>query len=345
MNEFARRPARERAEVFEEASARRGIGRAAIVEKDFWVCWTLAQLYGHDGPSDARNQEPALLFKGGTSLSKAYGLIDRFSEDVDLTVDRRLLVAREENPDARGISNRERKRRIEIVGVRCATYVRETIAPFLRSCEIEWSHGNLEIDPDEPQTLHLDYPRALPDSSYGGSAYVNARIRLEFGARGELWPAERGYVTPYAAEEFPALFTDPTTPVWVLSPRRTFWEKATILHAIASSGRIGGGERQSRHYADLVRIANAPVGSEAIDDIELLLDVAEHKATYFPSPKARYELAKPGTLRLVPPNKLLAELENDYERMQEMFIATPATFAKIIEDITTLEQRINGEGA
>ena len=150
------------------------------------------------------------------------------------------------------------------------------------------------------------------DSSYGGSAYVNAKIRLEFGARGELWPAEQGYVTSYAAEEFPALFTDPTTPVWVLRPRRTFWEKATILHAIASSGRIGGGERQSRHYADLARLANAPVGSEAIDDIELLLDVAENKATYSPAPKARYELAKPGTLRLAPPNKLLAELENDY---------------------------------
>ncbi len=345
MNEFAGRPAAERAEVFEETSARRGIGRAAIVEKDFWVCWTLAQLYGPGGPSDAGKQEPVLLFKGGTSLSKAYALIDRFSEDVDLTVDRRLLVAQEENPEQAGISKRERNRRIEIVGERCATYIGEIIAPFLRSREIDWSDSGVEIDRDESQTLHLDYPRALPDSSYGGSAYVNARIRLEFGARGELWPAERGYVTSYAAEEFPDLFTERTTPVWVLSPRRTLWEKATILHAIASSGRIGGGERQSRHYADLARLANAPVAAEAIEDIELLLDVAEHKAVYFPSPKARYDLAKPGTLRLVPSEALLEELESDYERMKEMFISSPPTFANIIEDIAALERRINREVA
>lgn len=345
MDEFAHRPARERAEVFEETSARRGIGRAAIVEKDFWVCWTLAQLYGQGGPSDAANDEPALLFKGGTSLSKAYGLIDRFSEDVDLTVDRRMLVVQESNPDEEGISTRERKRRIQTVAEKCATYIGEIIAPFLRSRETGWEEGVVEIDKDEPQTLHLSYPRALPDSSYGGSAYVNARIRLEFGARGELWPAERGNITSYAAEEFPHLFTEPTTAVWVLSPRRTFWEKATILHAIASSGRMGGGERQSRHYADLARIARTAVGSAAISDTRLLHDVAEHKAAYFPSASARYDLARPGTLRLVPSEILVEELEKDYDRMREMFITDPPSFSSMIEEIAALERRINGDSS
>ena len=138
MNEFASRPTQERAEVFDETSARRGIGRAAIVEKDFWVCWTLAQLYGQGGPSDAQRDEPALLFKGGTSLSKAYGLIDRFSEDVDLTVDRRLLVTPEKDPDKHGISTRERKRRIDAVTRSCEDYVAQTIAPFLRLRTSDW---------------------------------------------------------------------------------------------------------------------------------------------------------------------------------------------------------------
>jgi len=345
MNEFARRPASERAEVFQETSARRGIGRATIVEKDFWVCWTLAQLYGDGGPSDAKNDEPALLFKGGTSLSKVYGLIDRFSEDVDLTVDRRLLIAQNANPDENGISTRERKRRIQTVADRSATYISEAIAPFLRSCEIDWERGGVGIDRKEPQTVHLNYPRALPDGSYGGSAYVSASIRLEFGARGELWPAERGYATPYAAEEFPHLFAEPTTGAWVLSPRRTFWEKATILHAIASSGRIGGGERQSRHYADLARIANTPIGSAAISDTGLLIDVAKHKMTYFPSARAHYDLAQPGTLRLVPSDSLIADLAKDYDRMREMFISDPPPFSKVMEEIATLERRVNAQTA
>ncbi len=341
MNEFASRPAKERAEVFEETSARRGTGRAAIVEKDFWVCWTLAQLYGQGGPSDAQRDEPALLFKGGTSLSKAYGLIDRFSEDVDLTVDRRLFVTPEKAPDEKAISTRERKRRIDAVARSCADYVAETIAPFLRLRTIEWKDATVTVDGQDFQTLHLSYPRALPDKSYGGRAYVNSSIRLEFGARGELWPAERRDVTSYTAEEFRELFSNPTTTVWVLSPRRTLWEKATILHAIASSGRVGGGERQSRHYADLALLAKAPFGSAAVADTELLLDVAQHKSTYFPSATARYDLARPGSLRLVPSEALIKELQKDYERMREMFITDPPPFSEVIEDLTALERRIN----
>jgi hypothetical protein len=343
MNGFAHLTPRQLADVFEETAARRGIGRAAIVEKDFWTCWTLAALFGSDGPSGSAGHESTLLFKGGTSLSKAYGLIDRFSEDIDLTVDRMELVGEEGDPSEAGISTRERKRRIQIMAEKCATYVSEIVAVFLRSRGADWGDYKIEVDSQEPQTLHLSYPRALTGASYGGNAYVTAQIRLEFGARGELWPAEQAYITSFAALEFPQLFTEPTTSVQVLSPRRTFREKATILHAIASSGRIGGGERQSRHYADLARLAKAPLGNDARADTGLLLDVAKHKAMYFPSASARYDLARPGTLRLVPSPVLLEDLEKDYKRMQEMFITVPPTFANVIEEIAALERRINDE--
>lgn len=246
-------------------------------------------------------------------------------------------------PDEEGISARERKRRINAVVTRCAEYVAQTIAPFLRSRTSDRKDTAVTIDDEDSQTLHLSYPRALPESSYGGSAYVNSRIRLEFGARGELWPAERQLVTSYAAEAFPALFVDPTTTVWALSPRRTLWEKATILHAIAYSGRIGGAERQSRHYADLALLAKAPFGKAAVDDTELLLDVANHKSTYFSSAAARYDLARPGTLRLIPASDLVAELQRDYGRMKEMFISEPPTFATIIAELAALERQINGD--
>jgi hypothetical protein len=339
--EFARRPPAERSEVFEETAARRGIGRAVIVEKDFWVTWVLAQLYAADGLSPTANDDPVLLFKGGTSLSKAYGLIDRFSEDIDLTVDHGVLIEIDDDPDEPDISKNERKRRIEKTAKACAAYVADSVAPFLNARLADMGAAEVRIDEEDPQTVRVIYPYALSSAVYGQTGYVNSELRLEFGARGAMWPSERREVTSFAAVEFPDLFTQPATPVFVLSPQRTFWEKATILHAIASSGRLPNSERQSRHYADLVRIGATEAGRDAIADTELLIEVADHKAAYFPAASARYDLARPGTLRLSPPNELEQTLERDYARMREMFMAEPPTFREVMAAIRDLENRIN----
>jgi Nucleotidyl transferase AbiEii toxin, Type IV TA system len=341
MHEFARRVSKERAEVFEETAARRGIGRAAIVEKDFWVCWVLATLFGRGGPSDVNVEPPALLFKGGTSLSKVYGLIDRFSEDVDLTVDRSLFIADAEKPEAGDISVRERERRIERIEARCITYVHDVLLPFLAARSADRTLGRVEIDESDGHTIWFHYPRSLRVDAYGGAAYVNAAIRLEFGARGELAPAEAGIVSSFAAQEFPSLFATAGARVRALSPRRTLWEKATILHAIALKGTLGTTERQSRHYADLARLIASPVGAEALADPELLRDVARHKALYFKSAPARYDLAVPGSLQLIPPADVRVALEKDYSRMREMFIAEPPSFAAVMEEIARFEDTLN----
>jgi len=342
MHDFADRPATERAEVFEETAVRKGIGRAAIVEKDFWVCWTLAALFGPGGPADVTTTGvPALLFKGGTSLSKVYGLIDRFSEDVDLTVDRQILITDEERPEAADVSTRERKRRIANVEQKCIAYVSNVVLPFLKSLRIGGSGLDVHVDTAEAQTIWFAFPRALSAVSYGGTAYVNPAIRLELGARGELWPAEVGTVTPYAAEQFPALFTVPTVPVRALSPHRTFWEKATILHAIAMKGELGSAERQSRHYADLARMIQSPVAGEALENLTLLTDVARHKALYFAAPRARYEEARPGSLRLVPDDLIVAQLARDYAQMREMFVTDPPSFAEVMRTVQEFENQIN----
>jgi Nucleotidyl transferase AbiEii toxin, Type IV TA system len=177
MDEFADRSPSERAEVFEETAVQKGIGRAAIVEKDFWVCWTLAALFGPGGPADVTLADvPALLFKGGTSLSKVYGLIDRFSEDVDLTVDRRLLITDEERPEAAGVSTRERKRRIDTVEQRCIAYVHDTLLPFLRSRRISGHQLDVRIDATDAQTIWLAFPQAL--SAAAGSSAFGGALRL-----------------------------------------------------------------------------------------------------------------------------------------------------------------------
>lgn len=343
MRAFARRTTAERAAVFEETAARRRIGRAAIVEKDFWVCWSLDHLYGVSGlsPVGGSSDGPALLFKGGTSLSKVYGLIDRFSEDVDLTVDRNLLISASGDPDEPEISGREQKRRIEIVVNQCVSYVRDVVLPFLNSVLGEIGETKATLDDTDLQSIRCQYPRALSGTTYSETAYVTPEIRLEFGARGELWPSEKGSVTPYAAQEFSELFSSPAAEVWALSPKRTFWEKATILHAIASMGRLLGNDRQSRHYADLAQIADSQIGQEAAADFELLRSVAYHKDKYFPSAGARYDLAQPGTLRLIPSSELLTEIETDYERMSEMYFHEPPRFSEILERLTELETVVN----
>jgi hypothetical protein len=247
-----------------------------------------------------------------------------FSEDVDLTVDRTVLIEPSADPDAPDIKNRERNRRIEAMRAACTLHVQQPILTFLRSCGV----GTVRIAED-PDTLEFSYPRALPDAAYGGAAYVNAAIRLEFGARGDLLPSERGAVSSYAAQVFPMSFSSGTTEVQTLSPRRTFWEKATILHELAWRNETGVVPRQSRHYSGLARIAASPIGNAAIDDTAILLDVARHKMRYFARAAARFDLVAPGTLRLVPPSELRSELAMDYARMREMFITEPPPFEQV----------------
>jgi len=268
-------------------------------------------------------------------------LIDRFSEDIDLTIERGLLEDLSVPADELGISKTERKRRIDRLSERCSDLIRDEIVPFLRTCVSDLEGARIDIDPDDPQTVQFTYPYALPSNSYGGGSYVNSVVRLEFGARGALWPASEGIVTAYVAAEFPELFNEPHVNVWVLDVQRTFWEKATILHAVACSGQLGQSERQSRHYADLARLAASAEGPRAVLNTQLLIDVAAHKASYFPKASAKYELARPGTLRLSPPEHLVPALRADYESMREMFISDPPSFAHVLEEIAALELGIN----
>src|SRR5262249_22184650 len=138
------------------------------------------------------------------------------------------------------------------------------------------SSAAIQIDQDEHQTLLFTYPQALDEAEYGSGGYVRSQIRLEFGARGELWPAHRDRVRSYAASEFPALFAQPEATVNVLDIERTMWEKATILHRIAHVGVAENRERVSRHYYDFARLTDDPRGEAALSDTDLLIRVAEY---------------------------------------------------------------------
>lgn len=337
MDEFARRTADDRRAYIEEAAGRRDL-TPTIIEKDFWVCWTLRRL----------TRDPALVghvtFKGGTSLSKAYAIIERFSEDIDLTIKRSVppldSVA---SPMEEGISGKERERRTKALKAAAQAYVATVAAPALGRA-IETALGtatgwSLELDPEDAvrQTLLFHYPRT--DSDDGAASYIKPRIKLEFGARGEPEPFEERSITPYLAETFPDDLPDALTAVATLSVERTFWEKATILHALHHNQKLREG--MSRHYYDLLMLDRAGVTDIALTKPELLARVVHNKSLMFAETAASYETAVLGTLRLMPNPDIEDALARDYAAMAEMFMRAPPPLKELLAGLTKLEERIN----
>jgi len=343
MDEFAHRPAGDRADLFRAVAAQRGLN-AAIVEKDFWVCWTLKRLFMLDAP-------PAgLLFKGGTSLSKVFKVIERFSEDIDLSFNRDDLGFGGDSDPAAAGSGKKRRKGLDSLTETCRQVIHDDLLPSLTAAfaaalaDAGGQKWTLEIAPDDPdqQTLVFHYPSTVAIAASAGPAYIRPMVRMEIGARSDHWPAVDGMVTPYAAEDFPRLFPAPTCSVHVLAAQRTFWEKATILHAWhhAPADKVLR-DRQSRHYYDLVRMYEHGIGREAMKDIDLLLRVAKHKSVFFASAAAKYDEARPGSLRLVPRDSRLAELRRDYQSMQEMIFGPATTFEHLMTVVGEIESTIN----
>ncbi len=206
MDEFARRPQEDRLAFINEAAARRDV-TPIIIEKDFWVCWTLRELFADPGISDH------LTFKGGTSLSKAWKLIQRFSENIDLIIDKEILGFGGDTAPDRAPSKKQRKARLEGLMDACRIWVQQTLQPALASC-IERAIGSngwrLEVDPDmaDGQCLLFHYPTVFPSSA---SAYVRPVVKIELGARSDDWPHENKSIQPYVTEHFSAL--DPSPPL------------------------------------------------------------------------------------------------------------------------------------
>ena len=342
MDAVARWKPRDRSDLFNEVGTARGLANA-IVEKDFWVCWTLKRLF-------AGETSPGLVFKGGTSLSKSYAVIGRFSEDIDLSFDRATLgYSGDKDPDHAGSAKKAGKLIEQLV----ADVQAHVAGPFLATltgaierelgpAKADWA---VSVDPNDPQTINFRYPSSLTRRDYADIAYVNPVVRLELGARGDPWPAERRTIRSYAADERPEVFEAPDCEINTLAVERTFWEKATILHAehYRPEGKATG-ERMSRHYYDLAMLARSDHAKAALGRIDLLDVVAKHKTLFFRSGWSRYDEARPGTLRLLPAKARSADLSADYGKMRPMFFGQPPSFREVLADIERLERRINERG-
>jgi hypothetical protein len=337
MEAFAQSSSEDRRAAFVQTAAARQMS-PAIVEKDFWVCWTLKQLFGLPEIGDH------LIFKGGTSLSKVFKVIERFSEDIDVSIDRGWLGFGGANEPEAGSSNKEKQRRIDALKVACQQKIANELKPALekviagkvRSGE-RWGLQADATDPDQ-QTLLFDYPSVMPAES----GYVRQTVKIEMGARADHWPCEAKLVTPYVAEEFPQVFQVPGGEVKVLSAERTFWEKATILHAeFHRPADKAMPDRFSRHYCDFHEMVRKGIAKSASEKLDLLARVAQHKNLFFRSSWAKYEEAVRGTLRIAPPDHRIKALREDYGKMQEMFFGKPPSFEQIVSLLTQWEQEFN----
>ena len=310
----------------------------ASVEKDFWVCWTLRELFTLPGIGEH------LTFKGGTSLSKGWKLIERFSEDIDVVIDRGALgFEGERSPEAASGSN-ERRRRLEALRAACQVHIRDAMQPALERRLRERIGGmgtwTLTDDPHDPdqQTLLFSYPASIEERSY-----LRPEVKIELGARSDIDPSAQPVIQPYISDARPDLLGPSQFAVRTLEPRRTFLEKVCLVHE--ESYRAEGkalAERLSRHYYDLYCLIRSGAADEALADRDLFKRVVAHREVFFRRSAEAQASLKPGTLRLLPATEREPAWRRDYEAMQEtMFSGESPEWKEILQVVGEFETRFN----
>ena len=318
----------------EQAQSRLNLPPASI-EKDFWVCWTLRELFNLPGWGEH------LAFKGGTSLSKAWKLIERFSEDIDVVIDRTFLGFGGET-----LSNKRQKKLIK----NCSERIHQELRPALAArCKavlppaMKWSltPADAAEDPDQ-QTLLFTYPGVL----IGTAAYLRPVVKIEMGARSDTEPSESPTLRPYLCEAFPEQMGDGGFTIKTAAARRTFWDKAMLLHEETYRPPDKPRKRPlARHYYDVWCLIQKGVAAQAVADAGLFERVAAHRQQFFAWTWMDYETLRPGALRLLPLPVQLPSWRSDYREMKkEMFFGDVPDFDEVLRVVGDFERRFNHAG-
>lgn len=316
------------------------------VEKDFWVTWVLSLLFNSRDVG-----EPRLLFKGGTSLSKAYGLISRFSEDIDITVFREDIGQGIKVGDLEALSGKQQRLCLDAIKRACQMYIQgplkarlnRQIGAAFREAGVPLAEAPVFLDPDDPdqQTLLVRYPSVRSDMG----EYVKPTVKIEAGAKSALDPHRMASIQPYVADDMPA--ANLVVPdVVTIEAERTFWDKIVILHGLRRWHDNRGalrqqGHRVSRHYYDIYKLARSPVGQQAATDRALAHDCARHARMFFNSTDLDLLHARPGSFAITPTPRMVDALKRDYHAMAGMIFGEVPEFAEVLEATRQLEQAIN----
>jgi hypothetical protein len=315
------------------------------IEKVFWVCWTLDSLFNRLKPGG-----PRLLFKGGTSLSKAYGLISRFSEDIDVTVFREDLGDAASLEELNAVSNKKRKRRLDAIKRACQVYIKDNLRGELEALAHETMVAankkpedlrvSLDDGDKDNQSLLIEYRSAVEPSPY-----FPASVKIESGAKSAIDPNEARSITPYLSADLPDGETLTVAGVTTIDPERTFLDKILILYGMPfwfeAEGELRGNGRMSRHYYDVHRMMAAPVAEKALTDKNLIDDCVRHARMFFYRRHTGLDVAKCGSFRLSPTEAMLDPLRQDYNAMTTMIFGELPTFDTVLESIKLAEQRLN----
>lgn len=336
---------RERRDLFLSTANRLGTAEQNA-EKDFWVSWTLDALF-----NDLAAGGPRLLFKGGTSLSKGYGLIERFSEDIDITVFRDDIGQPATVEELEGLSGKKRAARLDAIRGACQEYIRGPLQEqmqtllqrALEAAKLPANSGRVELDADDSdgQSLLLWYPTV----TVAGNDYIRRAIKIESGAKSALDPHAPVTVRPFVADDLAGRDLNVHN-VTTVDPSRTFWDKVVILHGLRRwferRGELrGGGQRVSRHYYDVSRLLASEAGQIAANNLEMAQDCVRHAKMFFNRPDFDLASAVPGSFALTPHDEMIATLEKDYEAMSGMIFGTVPPLSGVMTSIAELEQQIN----
>ena len=316
------------------------------IEKDFWVCWTLDALF-HRLPSGS----PRLLFKGGTSLSKGYNLISRFSEDIDITVFRDDIGAKASVDELAQLSKTARGKRLDGIKKVCQTYINHSLLATLRELAaqtmvaIGHDQARLRVsaDPADPdkQSLLIRYP-----SVADGGGYVPPVVKIECGAKSAFDPHELRTINPYLSADVPEGDALAVAGVTTIGPERTFLDKVLVLHSVPiffeRNRKLYGAGRVSRHYYDVHRMVGRPVAEKACTDAALIEDCVNHARMFFYRRDTGLEDVKRGAFRLTPSGDIVDLLRRDYDAMATMIFGDVPDFKVVLESIATAEDWLNG---
>jgi len=319
----------DRKRIIDQISIQTGLLPQAI-EKDWWVTMVLKALFSMPFANH-------LSFKGGTSLSKCWNLIERFSEDVDITIDRVFLGFPGELSKTQ-ISDKLRRASCSFVR---NTMIKELEEQFLR-LGIDKSLFGLNVNitsvtTTDPEIIEVNYQSILPDVDY-----VQNRVLVEISGRSMNEPLEDVEINSMISQAFPnAQFYDKSFVIKAVSPKRTFIEKACLLHEefanVTTDIRV---DRMSRHIYDLEKLMDTKMANEALNDTELYKSIIEHRKKFIGLKSFDYMTLLPQSISFTPPKGVLADWKDDYIKMQSsMIYGDSLPFDELIARIEDLNKR------
>ena len=302
----------------------------SIVEKDFWVCFMLDHLF-----HDCKFRD-AFVFKGGTSLSKSYHVIERFSEDIDLIFDWRKLTDNTDPWEDRSKTKQDKYNKT--INENASIFYRDELIPALNE-ELSVKLGNndwVEVDKNDSMVIDFKYPK---DFSLD---YLVPVVRLEIGPLAEWVPSHITEVEPFVSNIYPDVFIQRNTSILTIDVERSFWEKLTILHKMANfpEGKTFP-RRYARHLYDVYCMTNSWVKESAFMRKDLLQKDVLFKQKFYYAKSAHYETATLSDISLIPAAHIMDDVKRDYIAMKYMIYGDYPEFEEIISCLMGLEDEVH----